>query len=366
MLHFAQLKRFLLLTAWLGLAGPAQAAEYRAQVIHAPTENPSFRVLNPDAVAFPWRRWRKDTPELVLPGEANSPYLFRPFVIVEGRILIPGASVLIRGVKKIPLTSEPQPRFRIRVPLSGPEESVVLAVVGPRGDVQQETLVIRFPEFAGWLKEQYDPPPRRFALALGTGPTWLRYSELSSDGTLIRLDSLLTTLKGGFQFGLIPATLLVDWNAYVSLFSFFALGQSEQTRFFGTHFRLGYLFPSARSPVRGGIWLGYHYTSMLVQNQAFGFQNMTGPTLTAQLDWAINHRHKLSTYFKFAPIISGTSFLSLLDSQELAGGLNWAWTQLAWLSWVTAFDFSLIRIAVPEAAIEAQTYSLSFGARITL
>ena len=35
--------------------------------------------------------------------------------------------------------------------------------------------------------------------------------------------------------------------------------------------------------MRGGIWTGYYFTSMFVQDASYGFQNMIGPLFVATI-----------------------------------------------------------------------------------
>jgi hypothetical protein len=99
---------------------------------------------------------------------------------------------------------------------------------------------------------------------------------------------------------------------------------------------------------------------MLGTNDEFGMYNVATPQLFPTLRYSLNARQTLSTYLKFAPIITGLGLRSA-DNREIATGLGWSYLLSGNKALTVNSDFSSLRLIIRDRTGSMTSASLSVG-----
>jgi hypothetical protein len=253
------------------------------------------------------------------------------------------------------ITPDAHGLFRLRVPIHDPETLVNLVAVGPRGQVQNETVSILFPGYASYVEDvrPIDLKPTHFSG--GIGVTLIAFSETATpDYGSISLTGKLTYAHSLFS---------PHWDVAVT--GFMTLlpitdNSPEVARFVGLNFRAGYAFPQIQEPWRLSLLGGVYYTTMWVTHNAFGFRNLAGPQLFPTIRRALKHGQTISGYLKYSPINDGLHVLAL-SNRELAGGLAFALPLGNGHPFAVTFDAANLALSFGGVTISSTTFTLGAG-----
>ncbi len=137
----------------------------------------------------------------------------------------------------------------------------------------------------------------------------------------------------------------------------------EDIRFINLNFRLGYIVPRVRYPWKIILYGGWYYTSMRVQNAAFGYQDVAGPQFYPAIKRILKNGDAIATYFKYSPVTDNISVMTL-SNRELATGLSYIKAVKGGKSYFVTADYATIRIKPPASgglAINTDTLSATVG-----
>ncbi len=236
---------------------------------------------------------------------------------------------LISGKTKLKTNKEG--KFKMRLKLTGPQKTVVLAAVAPDGTVKTEAIKIYYPDW----KQKRVP---RWSLSAGMGVSYLNYSETgTSDIRSTNLTEIGLTGKISYQYRIAPPLWDLGLSMFGTLFAPIASinqedadpSQSGSVRFLGINARIGYVVPAVKEPWRVILMGGFYYTSMYPSvngalNQ-FGFKNMMGPQFFPVIRRALENGDSVSAYLKYSPVSSGGIALNNFgSSREIAIGSTYS------------------------------------------
>lgn len=196
-------------------------------------------------------------------------------------------------------------------------------------------------------------PASSFSSSLGV-------SELSyQEGNYANISSLVLTGKIGY-FYLIPDSKWdIGLNAYVTLVPIRKDPSGIGSRFIGVNARTGYSINLPNS-WKLSLYGGLYYTTMLVDQNRFGFSNLMGAQLYPKLRKIFSFG-VLSSYFKFSPVIDSISDFNLAH-REIAFGLSWsfpAWGERNQFS--LSIDQAKLSTAIDSIPIQSNSTTLNFG-----
>jgi hypothetical protein len=252
-------------------------------------------------------------------------------------------------------------KFKLPILLKAKQTSVSLRAVHPKGKSIEEEYVVIFndwePTYAKKLRQIQDAPTPIIGITPAAGFSLISYQQTGvKDFSEIALTAKLTWHKPFSD----------QWSMAINSFVTALPIHTNQTgisaHFLGVNGRIGYNLPFIPSPWRINLMAGYYYSTMFVTSNAFGYQNIMGPQIYPTIRRTFSSGHTVSAYFKFSPMVSDFSFLSL-DNREIAGGLTYSHLLKNGHYVSACFDYSQITLLGPKFTIDSnsQTLSLSYG-----
>jgi hypothetical protein len=232
--------------------------------------------------------------------------------------------------------------FRVEIPLSGDRTEFDLVAIGPKGNLERETLVVDFEEFVDIQKDPTAGPRKKFNWNLGLGFSYILYSDDRGDPSspdLTSVNELALTVKTAANYWLKYGVLDLGVSAYATVLPLFSSGQARASSsataetlskpkisFLGVNARVGYKIGAVKAPWSLTIAAGMYFTTMYqttkftTSGQGFGFTNMAGPQLFPVLRKDLGPGRFWSAYLKLSPVSQNFGLQSLSSHEIGAGG----------------------------------------------
>jgi hypothetical protein len=207
--------------------------------------------------------------------------------------------------------------FEVPIALNAGSVDIEFLAIDPSGKIYSEKVrvsVARWAEIEEFRKSQQ--MGRGWNSSLGLSSTFLSYQE----GSTVDYSATLLTAKGGVNY-LFPASLWeAGFSAYVTALPI-STSIDVAARFIGLNLRGGYRFNLDEKKWRVVVLGGWYYTTMFVENSAFGFRNMQGPQLFPSVSYVVNERDSANLYLKYSPVgANGIGGLSFSNHEKAIGG----------------------------------------------
>ncbi len=214
-----------------------------------------------------------------------------------------------------PTIGEAKREIRFRVYIRGPETLIHLGALGPGKKIETQKAVIRFP---GWdtLRAQAAAfKPKTEVMGLSLGYSLISYTEDEVP------DFSMTALTARFTFQNLFAPPSWDYsgNLFATALPLSSSRSDISARFLGANFRVGYVLPFPEEPFRLSLSVGAYYTTMIVSDQAFGYNSLIYPQFYPTLSYRLKKGSAVSFYGKFVPLGQGLSIGA--TERELAYGM---------------------------------------------
>ena len=249
------------------------------------------------------------------------------------------------------LTLNPGGGFMFEAIVTKNERAFAFEAVGPKGEVEKETIILTVPF---WERSPLEPPPRRLYFSVGLGVSSISVSETG----ISNYSSIALTPKLNANYLLIPKVLDLGVSTY---FTAFQLTKNENisAHYFGFNTRLGYILPFVTAPWAITLYGGWYFATSFIQNNSFGFRNLSGPQIYPSLKRTLPNGDVVALSFKFSPISNSLKFLSL-SSREIAGGLSYIQVLKSGHTLAASFDYSNFEVILN--GIDSKTNTLTLGA----
>ncbi|MBL7714457.1 MAG: hypothetical protein JNL01_03250 [Bdellovibrionales bacterium] len=221
-----------------------------------------------------------------------------------------------QGAELIPDAKNPTV-YSAKVLLLGKSTTFEIVRVFKDGRLQTVQIEFNYPE---WYDPNGAPTPTIGNLEppktnVTLGPTSLVFTETG----LENFSSILMTLKVANRLEIIPGTLDLGTNFFVSLFPMTKSDPLRTLRTLGINVRAGTAVYK-KGPDRFSVHLGAYYLTTFTSPD-FAFKDMMGPqlfpTYTRKFPWG-----SVTTYLKYSPVGSNVS-IRPFDSREFAFGISW-------------------------------------------
>ena len=251
--------------------------------------------------------------------------------------------------KKVPIIFE--------VPLKGDSTVVELSAIGPIGELESETLIIRLEASKSLIEESLKKPKKRSYFFTSLGPSYSSYWEKGIE----TYKMVALTAKASYQFLLFPPKWDLAFSGYINALPLYKTTPTT-ARFLGLNLRFGYVVQRIKAPWRLSILFGWYYTSLLTSNNSFGYKNMVWPQFFPVITRELKTGDVVTLNIKFAPMLDGFSFVGL-SSHELAMGAGFQHFLNSGHPISLNMDFSNtnINVAAKNVAIKTSSFSLSAG-----
>ncbi len=245
--------------------------------------------------------------------------------------------------------------FLLKIPVDQQTSEFELLEVSPTGQVNGEQLKLVFVGDFKAYQARNAQTKVPLGLSFGVGPSLVMYQETDlPDRTQIAL-----TVKASFSRIIFPPHWDIGLSGYYTLMPL-SVTTEPGIRFLGLNGRIGYIVPGVKAPWRFAVMAGYYFTTTMVEGDAYGFKNMSGPQLFPVLSRRIGPNSAVGGYFKFSPVTSGANPLSF-QNREFAMGFNFTRFLKNAKSWNISADVASFKLNVEGFAISSTSYSLGFG-----
>lgn len=247
----------------------------------------------------------------------NTQVFIRPI----GKVTDPHAGLLYKGLKVV---TNAAGLFRFKIPIWGETSEVTMSTVTPEGEIREETMVIRFPN---WKEFQQDFVTKKLNFNISMGVFYMRYQGTFTSENILNITDRNRDIT---QFGiapkvsafylLIPGVLDIGTNAFITALPLGASPAENAFRTFGFNWRMGWVVPFVDRPWRFSLMAGWYFLTML-SSAGDGYSNVAGPQLFPLIHHYLSSGSVLSAYFKFSPISKNIGLLKLTN-REIAAGLG--------------------------------------------
>jgi hypothetical protein len=267
-----------------------------------------------------------------------------------------GGALLFNSKKLEPTTDG---KISAIVPITEKETMARFVYIDALGKYYEEQMKIIVPSYEILSGKKVIKEGNPLILSPGLGYTTLSYnqtgiSEFTQGGISLKVSISKRIGESRWDIGgLIYGTLLPIGASLANV----------DARFLGLNFRAGYQLPWLKAPWRLALYFGGYYTTMLVTNRTFGYQHQIGPQIYPFLARDFGSQHTVSTYLKFAPVMSA-SFVPSLDNAEIAAGLSYSYKLKNKSSISFSLDYASLKIFFENKTVTSNT--LTFGAGYSL
>jgi len=187
-----------------------------------------------------------------------------------------------------------------------------------------------------WLLYVPDPKKHtdRLDFNVGVGVSYLNYKENPLN---VNLKEWTTTGKVGVAYSLIPDLIDISTSLYMNMVALSSRVSPDglpSARFFGINGRIGFKLPISMGDVQWRILTGWYLWGMLVPNNEYGIQYLSGPQIFLEMRKAQFARRTYSFYFKYAPISSSLETPNLINRELALGGgyqINSPYSKHTWM-----------------------------------
>lgn len=278
-----------------------------------------------------------------------------PYFLLEGTFSQKDSRLIIQ---KQPVgVNDKTGAFQLKVPLGSARSKLNVLVINPYGQVQKQLYHVLFP---GWLAYQIrlnTPPFPRHSWTLELLGTQFLYRQTGLSPALSQT-GLVIKPSWTYKLGSRPDG---RWDAGLNGYWIFLPLRTNltwKTKPLGINLRIGYQTPWLSPPWILKFIFGWYYLTMLTQDKAFGFQNVSGPMIFPTLIRLLSQQQSLFFYLKVAPISSGFSLQSSSYEGAAGGGYLFPINSSQQLS--ISLNFSTLRLNL-GAGQNAQSQSISTG-----
>lgn len=243
----------------------------------------------------------------------------------------------------------------LRAILTGKTTRIRIRLTDNHGGKKLESAAILYPGFAESETTATDSPSaKRFSVAPSVGVAIHAYSQTGIT------DFSMTALFGklDLNYWITPSTWSVGINGFGTILPITSSAPSITARFVGVNGRFGYHFGLAKG-FKVGLNLGWYYTTTFVTGDAFGWNNLMGPQFFPTINYTFG-RNSFGLYFKYSPIMTGVSFLSLAN-KEMAAGLTYSRLFDNGNSFKVGIDWSRTDLTLDADTIASNVYAFSVG-----
>ncbi|MGK5086930.1 hypothetical protein WDW86_05185 [Bdellovibrionota bacterium FG-2] len=187
------------------------------------------------------------------------------------------------------------------------------------------------------------------------GVTNLAYQETFKTDYVARV----LTAKLQYQRQIFSPSIVLGASTYATALILSSNLPDTSVRFMGLNLRLGYA-PVKSAGWSFGLFGGWYYNTMQVQDKTFGVRNLSGPQIFPTVKRQFGPNSYASAYLKFSPTLDNLSLMPLED-RELGAGLGWNLSFGKSKQASITFDASNLREYFAPVQVNLTTYSLSFG-----
>ncbi len=288
-------------------------------------------------------------------------------VKVRGTFLNADAT-LIEGKGSTPLPVDEKGGFSVSFKIDAKTSDQELIAIDGVGKIERETFTLKVvaTKTAG---SEMKPLAWRERLVLVPG---LSFSSIQqSEEGVADYSSVALTAKGSVNYALDPPLWDAGFSFYLTALQL-TRSRDVDVRYFGLNLRLGYIVPEAEEPWKVTIYGGWYYATMFVNPgldsngkpfRTFGFTNVSGPQIYPTIKYTLSTTDALSSYFKFSPVGSSLSLLSL-SNREIAFGFAFTRVLEDGHTGSIVLDFSQLNLTF--AGILSSVSTLSLGASYSL
>ncbi len=267
--------------------------------------------------------------------------------------------------KEIPLND--RGGFRLEIPISKSERVFEFEAIGPKGEIEKEIIEIgsvkkSMEKSIGHIKGDrniiddvtpIEPEPKKFFLVPGIGYSSISYTQSG----ITDYSMSAVTAKVSINYTLVPKVWDFGFSTYYTAMQL-SKSTAEKMNFLGINLRFGYLIPNISTEWFLSIYGGWYYTTTFVTSNSFGYFNLSGPQLYPSIRKVLGNGDIIGAYFKYSPIASSLSLLSL-SNRELGGGISYVRLLPNDHSIGATLDISNIFLTFEN--IITKTNSLTFG-----
>ena len=255
---------------------------------------------------------------------------------------------LILGTRPIKRTASGL--FRLRIPVRSKLLEFDIVAIDQFGKVERERFFISFPT--------WKPPSlrKRYAIVPSLGLTQISYQETGKSD----LSETAITAKISVAYDIIPRKWDLAIAGYYTLLPLVTNQSGISARFLGLNFRAGYSVPFVRAPWQLTLMTGVYYTTTIVTNNSFGFQDLMGPQFFPVLRGRVANADSVLGYFKFSPVGAGFALTSL-SNREIAFGVGWSHLFRNARSITVSVDWANLSLLIDDTTIQSTSLSLSVG-----
>jgi hypothetical protein len=323
----------ILLYAWLPANGLAAEKHARLLEIKSSTQIEGLQL---------------DPQELEVKSEEDNGKK-QDFIILKGSFTRPKWQLICQSET---LTLSESGGFQIKIPLTDNQNlmDVSFQAVDGFGKTENEEITISISQ------DKEDAIQRKFLFTPEFGLTSINYIETGKP------DYSETALTAKFS-----ASRLVfsqSWNLGANVF-FTALplqkNPDQAARFLGINLRLGYVLPFIKSEWKVVVYGGYYFTTMFVEQNSFGFKNMTGPQLFPTLERRLNNGDSIRGYVKFSPVIGGQFNILSISNRELALGGAYVISLSNGHIMPVTLDVSRFDLVFSDSTLQSTNFSMGVG-----
>ncbi len=247
--------------------------------------------------------------------------------------------------------------FRIPVPISRRETWIALTAIGPRGEQENESLVIDFPGFELYSADPRVREGRKTYVLAGIGVANQNYSEPGLIADQISWAANITVRR------LIAAP---SWDLrLVGSLTLAPLSSTNPTKYRTLGFNLigGYVLPIVKEPWRVSLLAGWYMMRMLVQQDAFGLRWINGPELYPSVQRYFGKSSLIQFYGKYSPVAGKYRIVSISKNREIGGGILYQWNRSGGSPLAFSVDYQQLQLEISGASVNASTWTgaVSYG-----
>jgi hypothetical protein len=269
----------------------------------------------------------------------------KSYAVIEGTYPVKD-SILLANSFPVKITDNGE--FTIAAPLTGNFTMLSLKTVDVLGAVSTQRVYIQ--------KLEREKPFERIRVGVQLGVSTISFTETGLDN--INEISLVT--KADLTYTLSPHYSDIGINAY---YTALILTKNNETslQFVGANLRYARTIFGAKTPWQVRLMGGWYFTSTLVDNDAYGYKNVSGPMIFPVLRHTIDQDKSWFIYGKYSPVSSGFSFSLATGSSEIAGGGGYTWTiGKSTLASVT-LDASKLSLVDTQSGLSVENSTLGLG-----
>lgn len=282
----------------------------------------------------------------------------RRFVLIEGAYSRPGWALFIGKVK---LRLDARGYFKAKTHVPGKEKTLSLLAVGPEGQKEKEELRIQLDSDEN-PSDQASP----HSFFVGTSVESLSYQQDASTlSSAVQIHQKTLSFQGGYGYLLSPPEWSVALHLEMTGLALSSDLPGTTARFITGDLSVGYDLPRVSGSWSALISGGGFYTTMRVSPNEFGFKNLSGLQLSAQLRHP-HGRNSFSGGLSYTPISTNGFGLSGLSGYHLGLTAEYAWRLRSGNSIPLTLSYSRLSTSLGTDADEAisipvLTSSVSLG-----